>query len=97
MLGLKTCLEGGGGIGIGLYQVYFGRGALVLVISGLSGAHPFIRDICFNKEEENLNFFLFKSSSFQCPCLLRQATVDRGRFAPDFECDQDGNTQVNKI
>ncbi|TRY73653.1 hypothetical protein TCAL_08799 [Tigriopus californicus] len=28
-----------------------------------------------------------------CPCLLRQANVDRGRYAPDFECDQDGNTQ----
>ena len=28
-----------------------------------------------------------------CPCLLRQAIVDRGRYAPDFECDQDGNTQ----
>jgi hypothetical protein len=27
-----------------------------------------------------------------CPCLLRQAIVDRGRFAPDFDCDQDGNT-----
>ena len=27
-----------------------------------------------------------------CPCLLRQAIVDRGRYAPDFECDQDGNT-----
>ena len=29
---------------------------------------------------------------FQCPCLLRQAIVDRGRYAPDFECDKDGNT-----
>eukprot|EP00096_Caligus_rogercresseyi_P016873 TRINITY_DN996_c0_g2_i3.p1 TRINITY_DN996_c0_g2~~TRINITY_DN996_c0_g2_i3.p1 ORF type:complete len:1255 (-),score=221.80 TRINITY_DN996_c0_g2_i3:184-3948(-) len=28
-----------------------------------------------------------------CPCLLRQAIVDRGRYAPDFDCDQDGNTQ----
>jgi len=28
-----------------------------------------------------------------CPCLLRQATVDKGRYAPDFDCDQDGNTQ----
>lgn len=28
----------------------------------------------------------------QCPCLLKQAIVDRGRYQPDFECDQDGNT-----
>jgi len=27
-----------------------------------------------------------------CPCMLWQAKVDRGRYAPDFECDQDGNT-----
>jgi len=46
------------------FKNLFGRGALVLVISGVSGAHPFIRDIYFNKEKENLNFFLFKSSSF---------------------------------
>jgi len=29
----------------------------------------------------------------QCPCLMRQAIVDRGRYAPDFNCDKDGNTE----
>ena len=27
----------------------------------------------------------------QCPCMQWQAKVDRGRYAPDFECDEDGN------
>ena len=29
----------------------------------------------------------------QCPCLLKQAVVDRGRYAPDFECDMNGNKE----
>jgi len=28
-----------------------------------------------------------------CPCLLRQAIVDQGRYAPDFECDKDRNSK----
>ena len=36
--------------------------------------------------------FKISQFAFQCPCLLKQAIVDRGRYQPDFECDQDGNT-----
>lgn len=27
----------------------------------------------------------------QCPCTLKQALADKGRFLPDFDCDKDAN------
>lgn len=31
----------------------------------------------------------------RCPCLLKQAVADKGRFLPDFSCDRDGNTECD--
>jgi len=45
----------------------------------------------FIKDDREWKNFAYELPT--CPCLLRQAIVDRGRYAPDFECDQDGNTE----
>ena len=40
-----------------------------------------------------LSVFYISLRTSQCPCLLKQALVDRGRYAPDYECDKDGDSK----
>ncbi|KAG7171855.1 mesh-like [Homarus americanus] len=43
------------------------------------------------ENDRNLRNFAYEVE--RCPCLLKQAVADRGRFLPDFSCDRDGNTE----
>jgi len=43
--------------------------------------------------DRNLRNFAFETQ--RCPCLLKQAVADRGRFLPDFTCDIYGNTECD--
>ncbi|XP_018022342.1 protein mesh isoform X2 [Hyalella azteca] len=41
--------------------------------------------------DRNLRNFAFEAP--RCPCLLKQAIQDKGRFLPDFSCDDFGNAE----
>ncbi|KAF2368716.1 NIDO domain, partial [Trinorchestia longiramus] len=43
--------------------------------------------------DRNLRNFAYETD--RCPCLLKQAIQDRGRFLPDFSCDQFGNSECD--
>jgi len=51
----------------------------------------FVEAMCdkFIEEDRWLKNFAYELPT--CPCMQWQAKVDRGRYAPDFECDEDGN------
>jgi len=51
----------------------------------------YIEAMCDKWVEEDRWLKNFANELPACPCLLKQAMVDRGRYAPDFNCDQDGN------
>jgi len=53
----------------------------------------YVEAMCDKFVEDDRAWKNFANELPTCPCLLRQAIVDRGRYAPDFECDQDGNTE----
>ncbi|XP_045610171.1 protein mesh [Procambarus clarkii] len=43
------------------------------------------------ENDRNLRNFAYEVE--RCPCLLKQAVADKGRFLPDFSCDRNGNTE----
>ncbi|KAK7080924.1 hypothetical protein SK128_016330 [Halocaridina rubra] len=45
------------------------------------------------ENDRNLRNFAYEVE--RCPCLITQAVADKGRFLPDFTCDQDGNTECD--
>ncbi|XP_071512852.1 protein mesh [Panulirus ornatus] len=45
------------------------------------------------ESDRNLRNFAYEVE--RCPCLLKQAVSDKGRFLPDFSCDRDGNTKCD--
>ncbi|XP_076069661.1 sushi domain containing 2 mesh isoform X2 [Oratosquilla oratoria] len=45
------------------------------------------------ENDRNLRNYAYEVE--RCPCLLKQAMADRGRFLPDFSCDRDGNTECD--
>ncbi|XP_068250957.1 protein mesh isoform X1 [Palaemon carinicauda] len=45
------------------------------------------------ENDRNLRNFAYEVE--RCPCLLKQAVADKGRFLPDFSCDMDGNTECD--
>lgn len=45
------------------------------------------------ENDRNLRNFAYEVE--RCPCLLKQAVADKGRFLPDFSCDRDGNTECD--
>ena len=54
-----------------------------------------MEEFCIRVTNGNTEPALNLCSTFslcQCPCLLKQAIVDRGRYAPDYDCNKDGNT-----
>ncbi|CAL4067748.1 unnamed protein product, partial [Meganyctiphanes norvegica] len=45
------------------------------------------------ENDRNLRNFAYEVQ--RCPCLMKQAVADRGRFLPDFTCDREGNTECD--
>jgi len=50
-------------------------------------------EMCHNWISQDRDMRPFAYELPICPCMLHQATSDKGRFVPDFECDKFGNAQ----
>jgi len=57
--------------------------------NGDKWAHGF----CENWIEYDRDMRPFSYELPTCPCMLHQATSDKGRYVPDYECDRYGNAQ----
>ena len=49
-------------------------------------------ELCNNWINTDRHYKNFAHEVNRCPCTVDQAVANRGAFAPDFDCDMDGNT-----